>query len=354
MALAVHDERLTRRVGFAVLLAAALTVVFVVMIWPRLGQAGLTVRVRFGVVVGLPAGAPVRVAGKDVGHVRSIGISRDPRDPRGQAGVVAVLSIDPEWAGRIPRNADFFVDARSLLAPRYIAIGPPPGHAAPERALRDGDEIDGIDPPSLDNVLQRTWDTLEEVSRFMDAIQPAAAKIDASAGRLAATIASLDPRPGASEELRRSVAEAAGAAEQLVEAFAAGRVDPAADLQVAGRFERREHLEEVGGDGDLADRSTDLAVHDQEAGRAPAVVAGNTVHALADQLGYEDGARKRAEQLVTAAPAREEGEVAGTCARSAADAARGVAGRRDAQLPRGSAVGEPGRQHPVLDQVHRP
>lgn len=235
MALAVHDERLTRRVGFAVLLAAALTVVFVVMIWPRLGQAGLTVRVRFGVVVGLPAGAPVRVAGKDVGHVRSIGISRDPRDPRGQAGVVAVLSIDPEWADRIPRNADFFVDARSLLAPRYIAIGPPPGHAAPERALRDGDEIDGIDPPSLDNVLQRTWDTLEEVSRFMDAIQPAAAKIDASAGRLAATIASLDPRPGASEELRRSVAEAAGAAEQLVEAFAAGRVDPAAIAALAAR-----------------------------------------------------------------------------------------------------------------------
>ncbi|KAB2888050.1 MAG: hypothetical protein F9K40_20815, partial [Kofleriaceae bacterium] len=76
MPLAVHDERLTRRVGAAVLVAAALTVVFVVMVLPRLGSDGVTVRVRFGVVVGLPEGAAVRVAGKDTGHVESIGVAR--------------------------------------------------------------------------------------------------------------------------------------------------------------------------------------------------------------------------------------------------------------------------------------
>ncbi|MBZ0235419.1 MAG: MCE family protein, partial [Deltaproteobacteria bacterium] len=195
MPLAVHDERLTRRVGAAVLVAAALTVVFVVMVLPRLGSDGVTVRVRFGVVVGLPEGAAVRVAGKDIGHVESIGVARDPRNPRGQVGVVAVVRIDPAWAARIPLNSDFFVDARSMLAPRYIAIGPPV--ALPGRPLRDGDEVTGIDPPSLDNVLQRTWENLEEVRRFLDAIRPPIANMKRSAARLTGTIDSLDPRPGA-------------------------------------------------------------------------------------------------------------------------------------------------------------
>ncbi|HUQ07724.1 MAG TPA: MlaD family protein [Kofleriaceae bacterium] len=227
MPLAVHDERLTRRVGAAVLVAAALTVVFVVMVWPRLGSGGVAVRVRFGVVVGLPAGASVRVAGKDIGHVESIGISRDPRNPRGRTGVVAVLRIDPAWASRIPVNSDFFVDARSMLAPRYIAIGPPGGHADPGRALRDGDEVAGIDPPSLDNVLQRTWGNLEEVRHFLEAIGPATASIKASSGRLAATIDTLDPHPGAQAKMRATVGQVAGTVEAIATELDAASFDPA-------------------------------------------------------------------------------------------------------------------------------
>jgi ABC-type transporter Mla subunit MlaD len=217
--LAVHDERLTRRVGAAVLAVAALTVVFVVMIWPRLGGGGVTVRVRFGVVVGLPAGSSVRVAGQDIGHVESIGIAR--------SGVVAVLRIDPAWAARIPVNSDFFVDARSMLAPRYIAIGPPPDHAPPARPLRDGDEVRGIDPPSLDNVLQRTWDNLEEIRRFLEAIRPATATMKVSSARLAATIDTLDPRPGAGARMRATVGDAAGTVEAIATQLGEGDFHPA-------------------------------------------------------------------------------------------------------------------------------
>lgn len=236
MPLAVHDERLTRRVGAAVLVAAALTVVFVVMVWPRLGAGGVTVRVRFGIVVGLPAGSSVRVAGKDIGHVESIGISRDPR-VKGRAGVVAVLRIDPDWAARIPINSDFFVDARSMLAPRYIAIGPPANHAEPERALRDGDEVTGIDPPSLDNVLQRTWENLEEIRHFLDAIRPAAATIELSSARLATTIDSLAPRPGAGAHMRAAVGEAVGTVEAIATELRAEGFDPAEIGRLVGRVQ---------------------------------------------------------------------------------------------------------------------
>lgn len=239
MPLAVHDERLTRRVGAAVLVAAALTVVFVVMVLPRLGSDGIAVRVRFGVVVGLPEGAAVRVAGKDIGYVESIGIARDPRVPRGarpQTSVVAVVRIDPAWAARIPVNSEFFVDARSMLAPRYIAIGPPAG--VPARALQDGDAVTGIDPPSLDNVLQRTWENLEEIRRFLDAIQPPVANMKLSAARLAATVDSLDPRPGAGAAMRAAVGEAAGTVEAIAAELDAGGLDPARIGRLVARAER--------------------------------------------------------------------------------------------------------------------
>ncbi len=302
MALTIHDERLTRRVGAAVLVLAALTVVLVVIVLPRLGRDGLTVWVRFGVVVGLPEGAAVRVAGRQVGHVRSIRIARDPLRPRGRAGALVELSVDPEWAARIPVNSDFFIDARSMLAPRYVAIGPPPGHAAPGRTLVDGDQVSGVDPPSLDNVLQRTWDNLEEVRRFLEAIRPAAQRIDAAVARLATTVGGLDPRPGASAALRQAVGDASGAALAIAGDLEAGHVDPAhvarlaADVAaLAGRIEAvaaelrgqlaaiRAGLVHAGGgrgaalDGRLQDAlaSADraLAAAEQLAGQVRAVVA---------------------------------------------------------------------------------
>jgi len=193
VALAIHDERLTRRVGAVVLFLAALTVVFVVMVLPRMEHAGVDVRIRFGDATGIAEGAAVKVAGRSIGHVRAIAIA-----PLGRGGgIVVEIRIDPAWADRIPVNSDFFIEARNPLAPRYVAIGPPPGHAEPARAIHDGDEVFGLDPPNLDRVLQRTWDNLNEVGAFLDALRPAIAKLDAASQRLEATVLKLEPRPGA-------------------------------------------------------------------------------------------------------------------------------------------------------------
>lgn len=226
MALAIHDDRLTRRVGAAVLVVTLFVVTYVVFIRDRLQREGVVMRVHFGVVVGLPQGSPVRLAGNQIGEVRSIGIARG-------GGVTAEIVIDHAWAPRIPINADFFVDARSPLAPRYVAIGPPPGDAPPGRPIANGDEVMGVDPPNLDRVLQRTWDNLEEVQRFLDAIRPAAHTIKVAAVRLAVTVRAVDTHPGAQAEMREAVAAAAAHAVELVEALQAGDVDPAAIRRLA-------------------------------------------------------------------------------------------------------------------------
>ena len=51
-----------------------------------------------------------------------------------------------------------------------------------------------------------------------------------------------------------------------------------------------EHVEQVAGDGDLGDRRGELAILDDEAGGAAAIIAGHRIDALADQLGDVEAA----------------------------------------------------------------
>src|SRR3954467_4772190 len=51
------------------------------------------------------------------------------------------------------------------------------------------------------------------------------------------------------------------------------RIDAIAEFQIVGRHHRLEDLEQMTGDGDLADRIADLAILDPEAGSTAAIVA---------------------------------------------------------------------------------
>src|SRR6185437_3667129 len=87
-------------------------------------------------------------------------------------------------------------------------------------------------------------------------------------------------------------------------------VDTAAELQIACRLERREHVEEVRGDSDLGDGFGDLAIADHETDRAAAIVAGDSIHPLTDQLDDQYGFRISREQFLSAALAGGEIEIA--------------------------------------------
>ena len=56
--------------------------------------------------------------------------------------------------------------------------------------------------------------------------------------------------------------------------------------EIVGGAQHAIHVDQVAGDGDLAHRMAELALLDDEAGGAAAVVAGVHVDAVADQLGH--------------------------------------------------------------------
>jgi phospholipid/cholesterol/gamma-HCH transport system substrate-binding protein len=193
VSLLAQDERLTRRVGAVTLVLLALAIGFVIFVYDRL-DFGRTARVRIYMTAsgGLQEGAPFIVAGRAIGKVESIALV-----PRGSSpllddeeGVAVTVALDADSADRVVRSGDVFVTSRGVLGARYLEIGPP---REPAPTLRDGDELRGRDPPSLDRVLHRTWSNLTTAAAFAAAIRPEYDALIAELAAMRETLAELAP-----------------------------------------------------------------------------------------------------------------------------------------------------------------
>jgi ABC-type transporter Mla subunit MlaD len=205
MSLLAQDERLTRRVGAATLVLLTLSILFFVFIYDQIEWgSNIRIKVYFRTTGGLREGASFVAAGSTAGHIESIALV-----PRGskrilgdEDGVAVKVVIDAHAAKHIMFGGDVFVTSRGALSGRYLEIGPPPPPGTPlpdgtiagePRPLREGDEILGRDPPSLDRVLQRTWDNLTTAAQFAAAVRPEMNALSAEVDTLRATLDQIAP-----------------------------------------------------------------------------------------------------------------------------------------------------------------
>ena len=159
-----QDEQLTRKVGAITIVVGLAAIVFVVAIADRIEWGPRTrITVELPSTGGLREGASFSVAGRTVGEVESIALL-----PTG--GVAVGISLEADEAARIGRGGDVFVTSRGTFGERYLEIGPDPDPDGPR--LREGDRLVGREPPSLDRVLQRTWDNLTIAKQFAEAVAP--------------------------------------------------------------------------------------------------------------------------------------------------------------------------------------
>jgi ABC-type transporter Mla subunit MlaD len=207
------SERLQTRLGAAVIILILGAIAFVVFLADRIE---LTPQLRFEVQFvhagPLHAGADVVVAGRPIGEVEAITpVPRGATGPLGgEPGVSARVAIDADQAWMIDAAGEFFVSSRGPLAERYIEIGPQPctrreatrprecteTSVVPKVPIVDGAKVRGVDPPSMDRVMQRTWDNLQTTRRFVEEVRPELDQLMANIDTLRATIESVQPRPG--------------------------------------------------------------------------------------------------------------------------------------------------------------
>ncbi len=189
MSLLAQDEHLTRKVGAISLALIALAIGFIVFVYDRIDWGRhVHVRVYFHTAGGLLEGAQFVVAGRDVGRVDAIALSPHgaPGPLAGDEGVVVTVAIERSAIDEL-HVGDVFVAARGPLAGKYLELGPADEGAAP---LREGSELLGRDPPSLDRVIEHTWDNLMTVSKFADDVKP---ELDALRAQITELRAHLDP-----------------------------------------------------------------------------------------------------------------------------------------------------------------
>lgn len=174
--LLAQDPRLARRVGALTLLAMAAVSAGLVFV---LDRGGLGPTIRFRVLLrssgGLHERAPLIVAGRQVGRIAAITpVPHGAPGPlAGEVGVAVTVELARDERWKVPAAASVFVASRGPLSDRYLEVAPPPGPPGPPGpAVDDGAELRGVDPPTLDTVLQRLWSNLTTFQRFVDTVRP--------------------------------------------------------------------------------------------------------------------------------------------------------------------------------------
>jgi ABC-type transporter Mla subunit MlaD len=168
-----QDSRLARRIGALTLLAmAAASAAFVFLLDRVAIGAPVRFRVMFRHSAGLHDHAPLVVAGRPIGRIAAVSpvLHGAPGPLAGDVGVAVTVELERDDAWKVPAAATIFVASRGPLSDRYLEVAPPAGDPGP--AIRDGAELRGVDPPTLDNVLQHTWTNLTTFQRFVDTVRP--------------------------------------------------------------------------------------------------------------------------------------------------------------------------------------
>jgi len=198
VSLLAQDERLARRVGAIVLLVMAAATAGFVFLLGRIALGTPTrIRVMFRHSAGLHEHAALVVAGQPVGRIEAIVPVLHGASALlgGEVGVAVTVAVDEGSAWKVPARAEIFVSSRGPLADKYLEVAPPAG--APGPAIADGEELRGIDPPSLDNVLQHAWTNMTIYKRFVDTVKPELVALRTQVGELRDQLDRLANDPGA-------------------------------------------------------------------------------------------------------------------------------------------------------------
>jgi len=106
-------------------------------------ERGYTVKAVFGFVNGIAESAPVRLAGVDIGELEKIEVFYDEEEEKTKVTLYAWIRQNM----KIEKDAVAHINTLGLLGEKYLEITP---GTAGTGFLKDGDEIKGDDPVSVE------------------------------------------------------------------------------------------------------------------------------------------------------------------------------------------------------------
>lgn len=185
------------RVGIFVLFLLLLFIGFILTIGSqtRIFEEQYTLRAAFHDVQGLTVGAPVRLAGVNVGAVQRVAFSADPGDPR----VQVVVSIDRGFQPRIREDSQATIGTVGLVGDKVFEITVGSDSA---KILQPGDFLPSTEPVDFGRLVAQGGEVLEGLAGASHSLQGFLKKMEEGRGLLSALIS--DEAGG---ELVRDLAE---------------------------------------------------------------------------------------------------------------------------------------------------
>ncbi|HNW91310.1 MAG TPA: MlaD family protein [bacterium] len=157
------DEQHQLKVGITVIVGFILLAAIIFMVSDfHLLTPGSTFFVTFNFANGLAEGAPVMVAGVEVGTVEAIDFVTD-----NQGNTRVQLTVWVNRRARVFRNSKAFINTLGLMGEKYLEITTGEGG---EQPIREGDVLAGTDPIRQDEILSRGAELVREFQSSVAAV----------------------------------------------------------------------------------------------------------------------------------------------------------------------------------------
>ncbi|MFH0731433.1 MAG: MlaD family protein [Candidatus Omnitrophota bacterium] len=163
------------RIGIFVFVGIILLAMVVFSIGDFLFKTGYNIKIHLNFADGVQIAAPVRVAGVEVGEVKSTSIFKDPETKKTKVELMVWLTDD----AKIEKDATVLINTLGLIGEKYVEIIP----GTPESpVLQDGDVIIGFDSVSMQKMTQKGYDVILKIETMLDSINGILDKVKAKEG----------------------------------------------------------------------------------------------------------------------------------------------------------------------------
>jgi phospholipid/cholesterol/gamma-HCH transport system substrate-binding protein len=171
------------RVGLTVVIAS---VILMVLIFLMSGTGGwftrkLTLRSYFDNAGGLREGAPVRLAGVDIGNVKSVRVvAGKPATP-----VEVTMKVNTKYAFNLRKDSVTLLSTAGVLGETYVDID---SSAAKGPQATDGDTLPAQNQPQLEDVVRASQGTLQNMDSLLKRVDRIMTFIESGQGSIGKVI----------------------------------------------------------------------------------------------------------------------------------------------------------------------
>jgi len=129
-------------------------------------RPGYSLKADFDYVGIIDRGAPIRYAGVKVGEVKSVDINESAN---GEDVSHVRLTLFIVKGVRIYQNDKISVQGTHIMAEPHVEIGP--AEADRGRLLKDGDQVKGISPVSMDDLIMQGKEIAGKINAFLTGVE---------------------------------------------------------------------------------------------------------------------------------------------------------------------------------------